>query len=356
MTPTVAIDVRRATWRPEIGISRYSTLLVRTMAAIAESSVHLERLDLVGGTPEPGTTQRVVGSGHHFARRLYQEQVSMALRSRHVDLMHLPWHEGPVRASCPLVVNVHDLDTLEAGRYSWRFRAYYNTLLRRYVHTARRIIVPSEASLTALRARWPEAPYVHIPYGVDRKAFAVARDPAAAPTVLYTGGYGHRKEVPTLLQAFDDLHSRLPDVRLIVTGEPPADIARIIASLRAHQAIEVTGIVPLARLIELYSAAWVVAYPSALEGFGFPVLAAFAAGVPVVGAAGGSIPEIAGDAAILVPPGDQEALGEALHRVLTDDQIKERLEERGRARAADFDWDSTARRTLDVYLDVISEA
>jgi glycosyltransferase involved in cell wall biosynthesis len=356
VTPTVRIDMRRSVWRPEIGISRYSTMLVKTIAAMPAPPVRFEVLTLDGADRSAGTTTRFVGSSTHFLARLAQEQLRMPFLTRGADLLHLPWYEGPVISSCPLIVNIHDLDTLErAATYSWRFRLYYNNLLRAYVRTARKIIVPSLASLAALEHRWPGRPYVHIPYGIDAAAFAAPDVPKAAePTILYSGGYGARKRLPDLLQAFGEVARSIPSARLILTGNPPPEVTRGIEQLQARAQVESVGVVPFERLVRLYAEAWVVAYPSALEGFGFPVLEAFASGTPVVAAASGSIPEVAGDAAILVSPRAPGELGQALTRVLRDEAFSDRLSAQGRLRAEEFSWQETASRTLAAYEEALA--
>lgn len=356
MTPTVQIDMRRATWRPEIGISRYSTMLVKTIASMPESPVRLELLDLDGGARIPGVTTRIIGTRTHFLARLAQEQLRIPAATGQGDLLHLPWYEGPVAARCPLVVNVHDLDTLEPhGGYSRRFRVYYNTLLRLYIRSARKIIVPSQASLSALQRRWPGRPYVHIPYGIDPVMFrapGVARAPE--PTILYCGGYGARKRIPDLIEAVVEVAQAIPAARLVLTGDPPPWIRSALQQLPRPEQVECVGIVPLARLVELYAEAWVVAYPSSLEGFGFPVLEAFAAGTPIVAASGGSIPELAGDAAMLVPPGSAAELAESLLRVLRDEKLAAELTARGLRRVEAFTWQETAARTLETYAEALA--
>ena len=151
MSASAAIDVRRATWAPQVGIARYSRCLLDAMLALEPSDFEFRPLDLAGSVRWQNADVISVGRGHHFAQRFVQEQVAMARASRSVDLLHLPWYEGPGRATCPIVVNVHDLDTIENPEgYSLRFRSYYNTLLRIYIRTARQIIVPSTATLEAL--------------------------------------------------------------------------------------------------------------------------------------------------------------------------------------------------------------
>jgi glycosyltransferase involved in cell wall biosynthesis len=351
---TVLIDLRRATSNPQLGISRYVRNLVHEMAQLEPEDVRIVGLDLAGGHGWEVTT-RVVGNGNDLAQRFVQEQFKMATAARQGDLLHLPWYEGPVAPRCPLVLTLFDLDTLEnAGLYSARFRFYYNTLLRIHVRRARAIIVSSESSLARLEARWPGRPYVLIPLGVD-PVFRPGppHAPTEAPYVLYTGGFGPRKRFPDLLEAFDQLRTRHADVRLVITGDPlPPDHA--LLAQRGTTRITLAGRVDDAHLADLYRGARVVVYPSDLEGFGFPLVEGFASGTPVVACAGGSIPEVAGGAALLVEPRRPDDLADALLTVIGDPGLATRMREKGLARARCFDWAQTARRTLDVYRQVLA--
>jgi glycosyltransferase involved in cell wall biosynthesis len=348
----VGIDLRRATWAPQVGISRYSRCLFDAMLELDTSDLEFRALDLLGSERCQSRASICIGGGHHFTQRFLQEQVRMARASRNIDLLHLPWYEGPIRPACPMVVNVHDLDTVDNQRgYSLRFRTYYNTLLRIYLRTARRIIVPSSATLEALESRWPYGRYVLVPYAVD----PVFEKPpehmsnGTSPYILYSGGFGARKRLGDLLTAFDRVVQVEREVRLVIVGAAPKEVLCAIATIAARDRIELTGYVDDRELVRLYRSARVVAYPSALEGFGFPVLEAFASGTPVVATRAGSIPEIAGDACLLVPPASPDELAEALLAVIQDKGLADRLAAAGRLRSSRYSWSETARRTLDVY-------
>lgn len=356
MSASVAIDVRRATWAPQVGIARYSRCLVNAMLGLEPSDFEFRLLDLAGSGRRRGAGVISAGSGHHFVQRLVQEQVTMVRMSRGVDLLHLPWYEGPVRPGCPLVVNVHDLDTIEHPEgYSLRFRAYYNTLLRIYVRTARRIIVPSNATLEAVGSRWPRGRYVRVPYGIDPvfEELVEGVPDVAYPYILYSGGFGLRKRVGDLLAAFDRVAEAERHVRLVIVGSAPKDVVDAIARTTARDRIELTGYVEDRRLVGLYRSASVVAYPSVLEGFGFPVVEAFASGTPVVATRSGSIPEIAGEAGLLVAPKSPDELAEALLAVLRDSSLTARLVSAGHERVSRYRWSETARQTLAVYREAL---
>jgi glycosyltransferase involved in cell wall biosynthesis len=321
------------------------------MLALGRSSFELRPLDLADSARWQDTGVITVGRGHHFSQRLIQEQVTMARMSGDLDLLHLPWYEGPFRSGCPLVVNVHDLDTVERPEgYSLRFRAYYNALLRIYVRKARRIIVPSVATLEAVESRWPSAPCVVVPNGVD-PIFEQPVDGAydGGPYILYSGGFGARKRFDDLLAAFDRVAESEADVRLLVAGAAPERVVRAVAASAARRRVDLVGYVQDSELVRMYHFASVVVYPSSLEGFGFPVVEAFATGTPVVATNAGSIPEIAGGACLLVQAGRPDELAEALLAVLRDGSLAARLATAGRERAGHYRWSEAARRTLDVY-------
>lgn len=360
MTVRVALDVRRATWAPQLGISRYARNLGRSIDDLGDTEVELTRLDLRSPSTLSPTRSIVVGRGHHFVRRFFQDQFAIPWATRQSDLVHLPWYEGPFHSSCPVIVNVHDLDTLvNAKSYSLRFRAYYNSLLRAYLRTARRIIVPSHATADALEAWWPRRPYAVIPYGVDPIFFARREVPELGlPAggdgyVLYTGGFSARKGIDDLLTAFESVASAVRDVRLVITGPAPTDFATMISGTRSRDRIVLTGYVDDERLAQLYRRATVVAYPSTLEGFGFPVVEGFAAGTAVVATRGGSIPEIAGDAAVLVEPRNAQKLAEALLSVIREPAFAASLVAAGRKRADLYRWSETARRTVALYVEAV---
>jgi glycosyltransferase involved in cell wall biosynthesis len=183
---------------------------------------------------------------------------------------------------------------------------------------------------------------------------AVAARVGDAPYVLAIGTLEPRKNYPHLIGAFAELAARHDDVRLVIAGHDGparADVDRALARLTniARDRVVLAGGVTDAGRRGLLDRASVLAYPSIYEGFGFPLLEAMQAGVPVVAARAGSIPEIAGDAARLVEPTDEPAIAANLERVLTDDATRAELLARGRDRVRAFSWDDTARGLASCY-------
>ena len=159
-----------------------------------------------------------------------------------------------------------------------------------------------------------------------------------------------------MIQAFAEVRRRLAPTgrapQLVLAGTRAWFHAGIFRAVEQHQLgddVAFTDYVPLADLPALYAGATCFVFPSLYEGFGLPVLEAMAAGAPVVAARAGSIPEVASDAALLVDAHVPGELATAIESVLTDAALRERLVLRGRTRAAAFEWNAVARRTLAVY-------
>lgn len=356
----VAIDLRRNTWAPQYGISRYGRSLFRALDALPGAPLEMYAIDLGGSTTWPPEQTLPVRPGSGMRQRIAQEQLDLrrVARDADLDLLHLPWSEGPARLGMPTVVTVFDVDTLvNASAFNWKIRAYYNSLLRLHVRQARRLITTSQATASEIAVRWPKAAIDVIPCGVDEVFSVGGPRPADAPSgafILYPGGYGPRKRVADLLAAFEQLAAADPALTLVMTGSPPPEISERLRTSPAAARIVATGYVDDDALAAWYRAATVIAYPSLLEGFGLPVVEAFASGVPVVATDAGSIAEVAGGAATLVPIGDVSALAGALGELLGSEQRRSERAEAGLRRAAAFSWPQVASATLASYQEALA--
>jgi glycosyltransferase involved in cell wall biosynthesis len=259
---------------------------------------------------------------------------------------------------------VHDLAflTLPDAAYP-TLRVYLERVVPRSARRATRIIAVSE------RTRQDVLDYLELPEdrvctvyeGVD-PVFRLAGDPALArtqvrslgvdqPYILTVGTLQPRKNYPRLLEVYARLRRRGLRHRLVIAGargwmDDP--IFRSIDDL--HLRDHVTVVRPSdASLVALYQAADAFIYPSLYEGFGLPPLEAMACGVPVACSRASSLPEVAGDAALLFDPTDPEGMEEALRNVLQDDDLRAELRRRGLAQAARFSWDRAAQETVRVY-------
>ncbi len=241
---------------------------------------------------------------------------------------------------------------------------------RRFIGTldeAPAIVVPSTSVARELGEAFDvEDDRIHVVHhGVDAGEFAPASQSAltavrgrfgiAGPYVIYLGGIEPRKNLETLVRAFARADER--EIYLVITGGPvpwfPKAAERLAASIAllpsaVRDRVVVTGYVSERDKLALLSGATVLALPSFYEGFGMPVLEAFAAGVPVLTSNVSSMPEVAGDAAILVDPGDVDAIASALSEIVMDEDLRAVLSAAGVARAARFTWEATARSTAAV--------
>lgn len=189
-----------------------------------------------------------------------------------------------------------------------------------------------------------------VPPGVTRAAMPPARGRTGPPYVLALGTAEPRKDYPGLVAAFDMVAAGHPDVELWIAG--PAgwgerQLSEAVEAARHRDRVKRLGWVP--DVAGLLAGAACLAYPSLYEGFGFPPLEAMAAGVPVVATSAGSVPEVTGDAAVLVAPADAVALAGAIGRVLDDEALRRQLVELGLKRVDGFSWESSASAMLDGY-------
>jgi glycosyltransferase involved in cell wall biosynthesis len=278
-----------------------------------------------------------------------------------LDVLHTPSPVAvpPVGPRQALVVTVHDLAfRLFPSMYPPAWRAVYRAGLRRAVRRAAAIITVSRRTATDLARLTPVDPArIHvIPLAVSIPGHAPDPGPALdrlripRPYVLFAGTLEPRKNLVRLVRAYRRVAVRLPHA-LVVAGPLGWRSKRLHRELavRGTGRVLLTGRVSDQDLDSLFRGADAFVYPSLYEGFGLPVLEAMARGVPTVTSAVSSLPEVAGDAAVLVNPGSVRALAAALEGLLTDPARTERARREGPERASLFTWDRTARMTLEVY-------
>ncbi len=260
-------------------------------------------------------------------------------------------------SSVPTVLTIQDADLFENPEWYDPNVQRFATLIRRAIDRGCWVHVSTRAVADAL-SRYcpvPEERLAVIGYGVPDippgDAELGKQTAGTSKYVLALGSVNRRKGIPELVEAFDRMPHRPPDLRLVIAGSPGLDeerLERTVAGLADPSAIVRISSIDEAQRSNLLYGASVLAYPSFDEGFGFPPLEAMTAGVPVVASTGGSIPEVVGDAAILTPPGDVEALAGALADAL-EEPLRTDLAERGRRRLAAHSWEATAAGLADLY-------
>ncbi|MFC2015316.1 glycosyltransferase family 4 protein [Chloroflexota bacterium] len=285
-----------------------------------------------------------------------------ALRRAGVDLLHGMALVGPMAASCPFVVTIHDLSFI---RYPQNFqglkRRYLQTLTKLSVRRARRVIAISENTKRDIVQYYGIEPtkvdMIH--YGLDSmfqplppEQIERFRSEKGLPPsfVLFVGTLEPRKNVARLIKAYAQLPQDRPP--LVLVGGKGWLYDEIFAGVRSvglDDEVLFAGYVPADQLPYWYNAADLFVYPSLYEGFGLPPLEAMACGTPVITSSVSSLPEVVGRAGLLVDPVDTEALAAAMLRALGDPDGRAEMAAAGLARAQSFSWQDAARRTVETY-------
>jgi glycosyltransferase involved in cell wall biosynthesis len=314
-------------------------------------------------------TSRSMWSTHSPWRRIVWEQTRLAAESRRLDLLHGLAFASPLAAGCPTVVTVHDLSFLRFPAAFRPFQRLYLGLITRIsTRRAARVIAVSESTRQDVIAFCgvPGQNVIVVPNGVteafkpaDRGALAAFRAARKLPEhfILFVGTLEPRKNLVRLIEAFDTWRaaaqrSATRPVKLVLAGGKGWYYETVFARVRElglGDEVIFPGFVSPDELPCWYGAADLFVYPSLFEGFGLPVLEAMACGTPTITSTASSLPEVAGDAALLVDPEDTGALAEAIGRVLNDPSLGESLRGAGLRQAARFSWMRTAAETVQVY-------
>ncbi len=339
--PHFVLDARTAT--PHFpGIGRY----VRSLAAaLPPLLAPAERLTLLVDPVRPLAiegVQAVPLDASPFSAG-QQWQAPRALRSLGADLYHSPYYLMPYRPGAPAVLTVYDVIPLRFPQFSSRrSRLLFRLTSRLALRTARHVIAITENARHDFIAEFGVRPerITAIPLAADpafcpqpAAALQAVREKHDLPErfVLYLGSNKPHKNLVGLVQAWAGLGG---EAQLVIAGawDPQHPEARLLAESLGDR-VRWLGPIPEADLPALYAAATVFVFPSFFEGFGLPVVEAMACGTPVICSNVTALPEVAGDAALLVDPGDSRALTVALGRVLADEGLRAELRARGLARA-----------------------
>ncbi len=292
----------------------------------------------------------------------------------HTELLHVPYWAPPLQCRIPTVITVHDLIPLLLPEYRGHMLVrMYTALVSATTPRATMVLTDSYASHRDIQR------HLHIP---DSKIRAIhlavddtyhgEHDPQDVSTlhklgiepgyILYLGGFDRRKNLSAVIAAFKTVKSVCDDAVLVIAGKLPLhdthftpDPRRLVADAGlAENDVRFLGFVPEPTKPALYRGARMFAFTSQYEGFGYPPLEALACGIPVVGSQTASLPEVVGDAGVLLPPSDVEGLAGAMIHILTDDAFHADLQHRALQQAAVFSWKTTAQLTFAAYQQALS--
>jgi glycosyltransferase involved in cell wall biosynthesis len=362
----VAIDARKL---HDFGIGTYIRNLLRQLARIDHDTEYI----LLCGEADVGVAAQL---GPNFRAVLepspnysIREQIHVpwVLRRERPDLYHAPHYVLPAAVSCSSVVTIHDCIHLMFPQYLPNRLAYAYARAQMWIaaHRSDCILTVSDASKRDILHLFniPAEKIVVVYNAIDAHfsltppAEAVARVRERYQLnhrfVLYVGNIKPHKNLVRLIEAFDELRAGdLEDVKLLIIGD---EISKLPALRRAvhrhklHKHVRFLGYVPDDQLAVLYRLAAVFVFPSLYEGFGLPPLEAMASGTPVVTSNVSSLPEVVGDAAVLVDPHDVDSIVAGLRSVLTDPVRAEEMRRKGLERAREFSWERSVAKTLEVY-------
>jgi len=306
-----------------------------------------------------------------YLRRDFWEQVYLPLKllKSKINVYHGPNYVLPVLTRAGKVLTIYDMTLFDSSKwYKPISRLRVQKLIKLSTKKANKIIAGSKNTkqdiIKILKLPCDKIKVIYI--GIDDIYSPIAdkyklgniknKYKIDSKFILHVGSLQARKNIPRLIEAYSKLPVELLEkYQLVIAGKRSWKVEKIFAKvkqLKLEDRVVFTGFVADDDLPLLMNAAALLAFPSLYEGFGIPPLEAMACGTPVVASNTSSIPEVVGDAALLFDPYNVEEITEAMYRVLTDEQLRDKLRQRGIERVKQFSWENAARETLQVYKEV----
>jgi glycosyltransferase involved in cell wall biosynthesis len=369
----IALDMRK---RTGFGVSTYVRNTVRALAEVDAAARH--RYILIS-TPDQlrefrGLSDRFVLQPFPAPSLRNSLAFYRTLKGHNCDLLHVPHlFKTPRLAPCPYVVTVHDvLDFIFLRSKQTERQSRMRLQLAKFaLRKAKGIVAVSRSTRDDIMRTFGihDDKRIAVAYNaVDPKLLSAVNDTERRtvleryqihyPFLLYAGSAKPHKNVTRLIEAFSALRGELardkqfPNLKLIVIGDDISEnpeLRRAVVRSRVQQDVRFLGFIPIEHLRVFYATAELFVFPSLYEGFGLPPLEAMAQGTPVVCSNTSSLPEVVGDAAILVNPENSFEIMHAVKRVLLDRDLRQSLCQRGHERASDFSWKRSAQQLLEVY-------
>ena len=363
----------------EFGIGTYIRNVVRTLARLDhESEYYLiglpAKVEECAPLPPNFHGVPLAGSDNTIKGNL---QFRVIVRRLECDLVHIPhlfWI--PRGLPCPYILTVHDLLEHMYGAHdgSSLLRSLHFELTRRALKHAARVLAVSQFTKNEIEKLFATpSERIEVVYNaiderflhghasdVDRELIA-QRYQVTYPFILYAGAIRPHKNVVRIIEAFSILKTELekeqefPDLKLIIIGDDLSnnpDLRRTVIRSGVQNDVRFLGFVPIEVLRIFYDVAKIFVFPSLYEGFGLPPLEAMAHGTPVVTSNTSSLPEVAGNAAVMVNPENVFEIQRALKRTLLDSGLRERMKQRGYEQAQRFSWTKSVGRILEIYREV----
>ncbi len=375
----VGFDIRPI---QDFGVGTYIRNIVRTLGHLDATNDYF----LIGGRDRVREIGKLPPNFHviPFAEDLHSARgylgFAKVLRHYACDLVHIPhlsW--TPLYLPCPYVITVHDLLDFMYRTHngSGMRRAAHRYLTHRVLHRAARILAVSQFTKMDIQRLFSiPANRIEVVYNAIDERFRLGhanesdreliaeRYQCNYPFILYAGRISPHKNVVRIIEAFSALKAELekedkfPDLKLIIIGDEVSrhpDLRRTVIKSGVQNDVRFLGFVSIEVLRIFYDVAKVFVFPSLYEGFGLPPLEAMAHGTPVVTSNTSSLPEVVGGAAVLVNPENVFEIMRALHKVLVDQPLREKLKQRGYEQVQRFSWEASVQHIIDVYREVAGQ-
>jgi glycosyltransferase involved in cell wall biosynthesis len=365
---------------PASGSGQYLMHLLQALAEVDQKNTYIllspqpisEKIETLLKFPQTVTPVPRLARRNASIENLMWEQFTLtsAARKAGVDLLHVPYFAPPFFPRTPSVITIHDIIPLRLPQYRTdpKMKAYLQLITRAARKAMLIITVSQHAKQDMIDALKLPAERIRVIYEAAGDEYHPISDPTVLSKIhthyglhgryiLYLGGLDQRKNVPQLVRAFAQIYHQLgdPDLQLMIAGNPDKKSGSLFPDPRPVAAdLGITGKI-VYRFIEeedkpaIYSGASLFVFPSLYEGFGLTPLEAMSCGTPVICSNRTSLPEVVGDAAISFDPDNLREMVQAMHSVLTNNELQADLRARSLKRVAQFNWQKTAIETIDVY-------
>lgn len=376
----VAIDFRSTIGQPA-GIGRFTNNLVKQIALLDTRNNYVlysfypikparEIGELIKKHPNFSLkTNPVPGRIMRYLWDYFKIPIEFSIGE--VDIIHIMDFLIPKIRKAKLIVTIHDISSILFPQWHTR---YTKRWVRNRIHLAKekadRIIVDSiHTKKDLVQTLGVSEDLITVIYGGVGEQFQPIKDQEILKRVkkrcrirdkylLFLGTLEPRKNIPGLIRAFHKIKNRFSDYQLVIAGKKGwkfQEIFKTVEELKLEDRVIFTGYLPEEDIPSLYSGAELFVYPTLYEGFGFPPLEDMACGTPVITSNLSSLPEVVGEAGILIDPNDIDELSQAMESVLSDENLKRELRAKGLRQAAKFSWEKCAQETLKVYQEVGSQ-
>lgn len=353
----IGIDASRAVKEKRTGTEQYSWEIIRALLAADKTNryqLYAPKMPTADFGDHPNAEWKIIPP-----QRLWSQlALASELRKNTPDVLFVPSHVVPVLSHLPTVVMIHGLEFLRFPHaYGRRERAYLKFSTATSLSKAKKVIVPSEQTKRDVMKfyKTPASKIIVINEAYNKANYNVMSEagdrPIAEPYIFSLGRLEERKNQALLIDAFQLLRKEKGDVKLVLAGKPGFGAENIMKKIEMlpssiRESVILPGFLSEADAARYFRHAAVFAYPSLYEGFGIPILEAFGSGTPVVASNTSCLPEVAGEAAILLQPDNALSWAAAFSRIIHQPHYAEELRQKGLKRAEEFSWAKAATETL----------